>query len=150
MIAGTASTAVPGPVDRVHFLDDQRRNRRASWRFSVFAVVAVALSGLPLCILISPLLFGLTLVVVHVVDLVTPVSPGIWRALEPIARAIPGTWAYITGSGPAPPWTLLAVAIVLPGASVMLVVWFWIRLLFRHDGVQGQRVPDRLVGSRAG
>jgi hypothetical protein len=36
VIAGAVSTAVPGPVDRVHFFDDQRRNRRASWRFSVF------------------------------------------------------------------------------------------------------------------
>lgn len=137
MIAGTASLSVPGPVDRVHFLDDQRRNRRASWRFSVFAVVAVALSGLPLCILISPILFGFLVVVAHVVDLVTPVPPRIWDTLEPIARAIPVTWAYITGSGPAPPWTLLAAALVLPGASLMLVAWLWIRLLFRRVGAGG-------------
>jgi Zn-dependent protease with chaperone function len=138
MTGGTASVpAVPGPVDRLHFLDDQRRNRRASWRFSAFAIVAVALSGLPLCILISPLLFGLTIVIVHVVDLAVPVPPAIWQSLEQIARAIPGTWAFITGTGPAPPWALLAAAFVLPGAALMLVAWLWIRLLFRRVGAGG-------------
>jgi Zn-dependent protease with chaperone function len=129
--------AVPGPVDRVHFLDEQRRNRRASWRFSVFAFAAVALSGLPLCILISPPIFGLTLIVVHLIDLVAPVPPGVWDTLEQVARAVPNAWAAIRGTGTATPWTLLVAALVLPGAAVMLAVWLWIRLLFRHVGVGG-------------
>ena len=129
--------AVPGPVDRVHFLDDQRRHRRASWRFSVFAVVAVALSGLPLCLLISPPLFGATLIGVHIIDLVAPVPAWIWDGLEQIARAIPRTWAALTGTGPGSSPALLAAAFVLPGASLMLIVWLWIRLLFRRVGVGG-------------
>ena len=129
--------AVPGPIDRVHFFDDQRRNRRASWRFSVFAVVAVALSGLPLCLLISPLLFGATLIAVHIIDLVAPVPAWIWDGLEQIARAIPGTWAALTGTGPSSSPALLAAAFVLPGASLMLMVWLWIRVLFRRVGVGG-------------
>jgi hypothetical protein len=32
-------------MDRVHFLEAQRRNRRRSLRFMVFAVVAVALAA---------------------------------------------------------------------------------------------------------
>ncbi len=32
--------SIPGPVDRVHFEDEQRRYRRKSWRFSVFAAFA--------------------------------------------------------------------------------------------------------------
>jgi Zn-dependent protease with chaperone function len=129
--------AVPGPVDRIHFLDEQRRNRRASWRFSLFAIVAVALSGLPLCILISPPIFGLTLVVARIVDLVAPLPPGVWNALEQIARAVPNAWATIRGGGPAPPWSLLLASLVLPGAIVMLAVWLWIRMLFRHAGAGG-------------
>jgi len=128
---------VPGPIDRVHFLDEQRRNRRASWRFSVFAVVAVALSGLPLCILISPLLFGLTLIVVHAVDLVAPIPEGVWTALEQIARAIPHGWDSLRGRGASVSWTLLIAALVLPGAILMLAIWLWIRLMFRHAGAGG-------------
>jgi hypothetical protein len=48
-------------IDRIHFLDEQRRNRRRSLRFSVFTMVAVGLAGIPLCVLASPLLFGIVL-----------------------------------------------------------------------------------------
>jgi Zn-dependent protease with chaperone function len=126
-----------GPIDRVHFLDDQRRHRRASWRFSVFAVVAVALSGLPLCLLISPPLFGLSVVVVHVVDLIAPVPQVWWSTLEQVARAVPNTWATVRGHGGDVPWTLLLATLILPGACAMLLIWIWIRILFRQVGVGG-------------
>src|SRR5688572_28439028 len=129
--------AAPGPVDRVHFLDEQRRNRRASWRFSVFAVAAAALSGLPLSLLLSPLLFGLTLVIFHGVDLVAPIPAWAWQTLEQVARAVPNTWTVMRGNGGTVPWALLTAALVLPGAIVMLAVWVWIRVLFRHVGVGG-------------
>jgi Zn-dependent protease with chaperone function len=129
--------AVPGPVDRVHFLDEQRRNRRASWRFSVFALAAAVLSGLPLSILLSPLLFGLTLVIFHGVDLVAPIPASAWNTLEQVARAVPYTWAVMRGNGGNVPWALLTAALVVPGAIVMLAVWVWIRVLFRHVGAGG-------------
>ena len=128
---------VPGPVDRVHFLDEQRRNRRASWRFSIFALVAVALSGLPLCILISPVLFGLALVVAHVLNLVVPIPEDVWYGFEQIARAIPNAWAALRGRGGAVPWTLLLTVLILPGATLMLAAWLWIRVMFRHVGAGG-------------
>ncbi len=67
-------------VDRVHFLDEQQRNRRRSLRFSVFAVVAVGLAGIPLCVLASPLLFGIVLVGAHIFDLIAPLSDAQWEA----------------------------------------------------------------------
>lgn len=135
--AAPRTRAVPGPADRVHFLDDQRRHRRASWRFSLFAVVAVALSGLPLCLLISPPLFGLTLIGARLVDLVIPLPEALFRVLEQIARLLPNTWAAVVGTGPWPSFSLVAAALVLPGAVLMLGVWIWIRLLFRRVGAGG-------------
>ena len=126
-----------GPVDRVHFLDEQRRNRRASWRFSVFAIVALALSGLPLCILLSPPLFGLLLAVVHIVNVVAPVPAQVWHALDDVARAVPHGWAFIRGGEGSVPWAFVAAALVAPGAAVMLVTWAWIRILFRRVGAGG-------------
>src|SRR5215469_4005741 len=63
--AGSASPykPVPGPVDRVTFFTMQRRHRRASWRFSALAIVAVLLTGFPLSILITPLLYAIVLLV---------------------------------------------------------------------------------------
>ena len=109
--------AVPGPVDRVHFLDEQRRHRRASWRFSVFAVATAVLSGLPLSILLSPLLFGLTLVVFHIVDLVAPIPASAWNTLEQVARAVPKTWAVMPEMA-GPTVGASTAALVLPGAIV--------------------------------
>jgi hypothetical protein len=73
-------------LDRVHFLDEQRRNRRRSLRFSVFAVAAVGLAGIPLCVLASPLLFGLVLVGTHVFDLIAPLSEAQWEHAPRTAR----------------------------------------------------------------
>jgi len=53
--APAASTSIPGPVDRVHFEDEQRRYRRKSWRFSAFAAFAVVTTGIPACIVVTPL-----------------------------------------------------------------------------------------------
>jgi Zn-dependent protease with chaperone function len=41
------------------------------------------------------------------------------------------------GDGATVPWAVLAAVLVLPGAIVMLLVWVWIRVLFRHVGVGG-------------
>lgn len=135
----------------MHFLDDQRRHRRASWRFSLFAVVAVALAGLPLCLLISPPLFGLILIGARVVDLVIPLPDTLFHAMEQIARLLPNTYAAITGTGPWPSWTLVVTALVLPGAALMFGMWIWIRVLFRRVGAGGvlmrlrARPPNREV-----
>jgi Zn-dependent protease with chaperone function len=121
-------------VDRVHFLDEQRRNRRRSLRFSVFAVVAVGLAGIPLCVLVSPLLFGLVLFGAHVVDLIVPLSETQWDKLHDVAFALPDVWAKIRGRPVDVPWSTLAMLYFAPGALVMLLTWPFIQLLSRTAG----------------
>ena len=99
--------------------------------------VAVALSGLPLCILLSPLIFGLTLVIVYGADLVAPIPSGVWHTLAAVARAVPNAWAVMRGGEGNVPWALLTAALALPGATVMLLMWVWIRVLFRRVGAGG-------------
>ena len=48
----------------------------------MFAVVAVALAGFPLCVIIGPLLLAGILVVAHVVSLVAPLGADQWAALH--------------------------------------------------------------------
>lgn len=96
--AKTAYLVMTGAaIDRVHFLDEQRRNRRRSLRFSAFAVVAVGLAGIPLCVLVSPLLFGIALVGAHVLDLIAPLSDARWDRLHDVAFALPNVWTRIRG-----------------------------------------------------
>lgn len=133
------------PTNRIHFLDEQRKNRRRSLRFSFFAVVAVALAGIPLCALIAPLVIGLAAIVVHLLDLVFPVSPGIWALLDSVVHALPLLWNRLFGESVDVPWTALAASYVIPGAALMLVTWPFVLRLSRLAGAGTilHRLPSR-------
>ena len=124
-----------GPADRVHFLDEQRRNRRRSLRFGVFAVVAVAVAGIPLCVVIAPVALGLTIVVAHVVDLFAPLGPPEWDALHDAVFVAPTIWAKLRGAETAVSWRMLAAIYIAPGALAMVVIWPFMRRLTRRAGV---------------
>jgi Zn-dependent protease with chaperone function len=124
-----------GPADRVHFLDEQRRNRRRSLRFGVFAIVAVAVAGIPLCVLIAPLGLGLTLVIAQVVDLFAPLGDAEWAVLHDAIFVAPTVWSKLRGSETAISWRLLGVIYIVPGAVAMLMTWPLVRRLSRRAGV---------------
>lgn len=137
--------------ERVHFLDDQRRNRRRSLRFSVFAVAAVTLAGIPLCVVVSPLLFGVALVLAHGIDLIAPLSPEQWDSMRDVAFALPRVWDRVRGRPVDVEWDTLALLYVLPGAVVMLLAWPFMNLLSRRAGAGlvlrrlASREPDTTV-----
>ena len=133
------------PTDRVHFLDEQRRNRRRSLRFSVFAVVAVTLAGIPLCALIAPLGIGLALVVVHLLDLLLPISPAVWELLDAVVHGLPRVWNRLFGEPVEVNWAALAACYVIPGAALMLVTWPFVLRLTRLAGAGTilHRLPSR-------
>ena len=124
-----------GPADRVHFLDEQRRNRRRSLRFGVFAVVAVAVAGVPLCVVIAPVALGLTLIVAHVVDLFAPLGTAEWDALHDAVFVAPTIWAKLRGSDTAVSWKMLGAIYIAPGAVAMVATWPFMRRLTRRAGV---------------
>ncbi|HJR62052.1 MAG TPA: M48 family metalloprotease, partial [Gemmatimonadaceae bacterium] len=132
---------VAGPANRVHFLDEQRRNRRKSWRFAVLATIAVVVTGIPIGILVTPLVFTIALVLAHIVNLIAPLSPEVWDRSRRIAELIPKTMEQIPDS-PAqiadvaaalPPLLLLLV----PGSVAMLALWLFVLGLLRRAGVGG-------------
>ena len=69
-VAAAAPTSIPGPVDRVHFEDEQRRYRRKSWRFSVFAAFAALTTGIPACVIVTPVIYALALLVAYIINVV--------------------------------------------------------------------------------
>lgn len=132
-------------VERVHFLEEQRRNRRRSRRFSVFAVVAVALAGIPLCVILAPLLYGVVLVAAHGVHLVAPLPERHWALLREVAFALPGVWNAVRGEPTHVTLGTLALLYIAPGAVAMLVAWPLVRLLARVGGAGTvlRRLPSR-------
>lgn len=104
-----AYAPTPGPADRELFFDVQRRHRRASRRYMLLAVVAVALSGVPLSLLVTPALFLVVSIGLHVAVLAgAPVS-----ALD------------------------AALPLVAPGAAAMLALWLAVRRLLARSGAGG-------------
>ena len=120
------------PIDRVHFLDDQRRNRRKSLRFTVFAVVAVAVSGIPLCVIVAPLLFGVIIVVMHLADLFAPFSAATWDRVHDVVFALPELWSLVRGRTIDVNWSSVAFTYVVPGAVLMLLAWPFMLMLSRR------------------
>jgi len=135
-------------LERVHFLEDQQRNRRRSRRFGVFAITAVAIAGLPLCVVIAPLLLGGLLVIAHVVDLFAPLGAAEWAALHDAIFVGPTISRKLGGQETAISWGALAMIYIAPGAALMLVAWPFVRLLSRRAGVGSllhrlqSRAPD--------
>ena len=63
----------------------------------MFAVTAVAIAGLPLCVVIAPLLLGGVLVVAHLIDLVEPLGPEQWAALHDAVFVGPTLYRKLLG-----------------------------------------------------
>ena len=130
---GVAARSVSA-VDRVHFLDEQRRNRRRSLRFAVFATVAVAAAAVPLCVLMAPLLLGGLLVIAHVVNLVTPLGDEQWAMLREAIFVGPTIYRKIVGQVTVITWRALASIYLAPPAILMLVAWPFVYLVSRRAG----------------
>ena len=112
----------------------QRRHRRASWRFSALAIVAVFLTGFPLSILITPLLYAIALIVGEI-------SRASWLArLHDVPLLFPHAAAFLAGKQVIVPLREILIVsgiLVAPGAILLLGFWTMIRVVFRRAGVGG-------------
>ncbi|MBX6331661.1 MAG: M48 family metalloprotease [Gemmatimonadaceae bacterium] len=138
--AASAYAPTPGPVDRVTFFEEQRRNRRQSWRFAVLGAIAVVVTGIPVSIIVTPYLYAFVLLVGHVTNAIRPLPPATMQRLHDVAYLFPHAVGRIvsTKSVAGLPATLPAMLVlVVPGALVTIWLWLVVRLVFRSTGVGG-------------
>jgi Zn-dependent protease with chaperone function len=148
-IAPAAPISIPGPVDRVHFEDEQRRYRRKSWRFSVFAAFAALTTGIPACVIVTPVIYAFALLVAHIINVISPLSPATWSALQRLSEAIPRAVEAMDAGSAQRDIAQVAIGIavlVVPGAVAMLAIWIAVRGLVGRVGVGWSL--DR-IGARA-
>jgi len=144
-----APTPIAGPVDRVHFAEEQRRYRRKSWRFSLLAFLAVLTTGIPACVIATPLIYAFALFVAYIVNAITPLSPSTWSSLQRLSEAIPRAVEAVGEGGNARDIVRVAIGaavLVVPGALSMLALWIAVRGLVGRVGVGW--ALDR-IGARA-
>jgi Zn-dependent protease with chaperone function len=133
------------PAERVHFLDDQRRHRRSSRLSAGLVVAALVVSGIPLCVLISPVIIAAALLLSHIVGLFATLPPELSDWLYRASHILPITWSALRQDDVTMPWRMLALLFILPGAVLMVPLWALIRIVFRRTGVGGVL---RRIGAR--
>jgi len=127
------------PRDRESFFAAQARNRRATWRISVLCVLAAALMGIPLALIITPLLYGVALIIADTVNLFSPLPPEFWRQASEVSRFGRVALDWLLQQKAADPQALGigAAMMLLPGILFSLALWAGVNLIFRRSGTGG-------------
>jgi Zn-dependent protease with chaperone function len=135
---------VAGPADRASFFDEQARHRRQAWRLTAVSTLAVVLAGLPLSLVVTPLIFLAIILLTKLVSFVVPIPEAVPAFYRSVAWAIGAIFNAVEASDRGPvPWSTIgaallgAVCLLVPGILAMLGLWRLLRRLFSGAGVGG-------------
>lgn len=141
------STPEPASPDSKFVLPDpetffhaQKRNRRATWRMTALCVFAAFVMGIPLTLVLTPLLYALSLIVADIINYFSPLPPEFWRNAESLATIVYRAADYLInqrGTLDVNGLIFAAVLMLAPGMVLAFLLWMGMRLLFRHGGVGG-------------
>ena len=139
----TTNSAAPvprlGPRDREDFFEAQRRNRRATWRMSALCAASALVMGIPLTLVLTPLIYAATLLAAETYNHYSPLPPEFWQQANALARLGVAVIDNLVNRKPADAQTLAfgAVVLLLPGVLLSLALWIGVLVLFRRGGVGG-------------
>jgi len=128
-----------GPQNPETFFAAQKRNRRATWRMSALCTFAAFVMGLPLTLVLTPLLYTLGMVVLETVNHFSP-QPELLQQANDLAKLGLRVADYVVNQrGTLDPGELTAglLFVLLPGMVFAYGLWFAMLALFRHGGVGG-------------
>ncbi len=141
MIPPPTAPSVFGPVDRESFFAAQARHRRASRIWAAAAGGAVALLGLPLSAVLSPLLVGFAVLGADLANLISPTFD-LWPKFVAALQAVNEPRDLISTSG----GLRYTAFSLVPGMVVLLVSWLGVKAAYRRSGVGGMLLA---LGARA-
>jgi len=136
-----AWTPIPGPSNRVTFLEEQRRHRRATWRAVALYGLAVAVMGIGVSTVLSPLVGLLALLCTRLASLVVPIPDAVW---EPF-RAFVAVFDQLISAVQSRRFSIELIILnmrrlgilLLPGTLAIVLLWLALHTLFRRAGVGG-------------
>src|SRR5260370_20404594 len=122
--ASGVGTHSPGPTDRVAFFDEQRRNRRATWKLAAASALGVTLRGIPVSVVVTPLVYGVLLVCGHIINLFYPLPDAVTGRLSSFVQLVASVANRLAGNpvpyrASIPALLIFAAALELPGVAVM-------------------------------
>jgi Zn-dependent protease with chaperone function len=122
------------------FFKAQTRNRRATWRMSALCVFAAFIMGVPLTLVLTPLLYAITLVAADIINYFSPLPAAFWDNASDLAKIAYRAADYLVnqrGTLDISELIIAALLMLAPGMLLAFVLWMGMRLLFRHGGVGG-------------
>jgi Zn-dependent protease with chaperone function len=122
------------------FFKAQTRNRRATWRMSALCVFAAFIMGVPLTLVLTPLLYAITLVAADIINYFSPLPAAFWDNASDLAKIAYRAADYLInqrGTLDISELIIAALLMLAPGMLLAFVLWMGMRLLFRHGGVGG-------------
>src|SRR5215831_3385837 len=128
------------PQNPETFFRAQKRNRRATWRMSALCAFAAFIMGLPLTLVLTPLLYVLTLAMAEIINHFSQLPPEFWDNANQLAQLGMRVGDYVFNQrGVLDPQELgIALALVLlPGMIAAFGLWAGMLVLFRRGGVGG-------------
>ena len=95
--------------------------------------------GIPLALVVTPLLYAVVLVVADVINYFAPLPPSFWQLSTEIAHFGFIALGWLLQQKPADPQALAigAAVMLLPGVLLSMFLWFGIHLMFQRNGVGG-------------
>lgn len=128
-----------GPLNPETFFAAQKRNRRATWRMSALCTFAAILMGIPLTLVLTPLLYVIGMIVLETVNHFSP-QPELLQYANSLAHLGGRVADYVLNQkGTLEPGELAfgLALILLPGMLATFGLWAGMLALFRHGGVGG-------------
>jgi Zn-dependent protease with chaperone function len=128
-----------GPLNPETFFKAQKRNRRATWRMSALCAFAAFIMGIPLTLVLTPLLYTIGMVVLETVNHFSPQPELLQQANDLAKLGLRVADFVINQKGTLDPGELATglALVLLPGMVVAFGLWFTMLALFRHGGVGG-------------
>lgn len=129
-----------GPRDRETFFAAQARNRRATWRMSLLVALAALIMGIPLSLILTPVMYAAGLGIASAINLFHPLPPTFWAWSNDIATLGAGFMQQITRQKSIAGWSELApgaIVMLAPGIGLSLILWMGVLALFHRGGVGG-------------
>jgi Zn-dependent protease with chaperone function len=135
---------IAGPADPTSFFEEQARRRRKTRWLTAVMVLAVVLAGMPLSMVVTPIIFLVIILLTKAVSFVVALPPAIPELYRSVAWSIGAIFDAIEASdrGPVPfariwPALIGAVMLLTPGILMMLGLWRLLRRLFSGAGIGG-------------
>jgi len=137
----SASDARPfQPRNPETFFAAQRRNRRATRRMSALGIFAAMIMGVPLTLVLTPLIYAGTLLMAEIINHFSPLPPEFWQSANDVGQLASRVGNYFFNHRGTLDTNALIKAIalfLLPGMVMAFVLWLTTVVLFRRGGVGG-------------